>query len=107
MGRSFLDHMCHALRHAGRTGARTPRRTLHAKYAARIKPWTEECHWFLAGCQVPVQMPLLKIRRDPKDDHLLALAKGAKADLLITGDDDLLVLKKCPAPSLSFAIHES
>ncbi len=34
------------------------------------------------------------ICRDPKDDYLLALAKAAKADLLITGDDDLLVLKK-------------
>ena len=34
------------------------------------------------------------ISRDPKDDYLLALAKMGKADLLITGDDDLLVLKK-------------
>ena len=34
------------------------------------------------------------ISRDPKDDYLLALAKAAKADVLITGDDDLLVLKK-------------
>lgn len=34
------------------------------------------------------------ICRDPKDDYLLALAKAAKADLLITGDEDLLVLKK-------------
>lgn len=34
------------------------------------------------------------ISRDPKDDYLLALAKKGKADFLITGDDDLLVLKK-------------
>jgi len=34
------------------------------------------------------------ISRDPKDDYLLALAKAAKVDVLITGDDDLLVLKK-------------
>ncbi len=34
------------------------------------------------------------ICRDPKDDHLLALAKAAKADRLITGDADLLVLNK-------------
>jgi putative PIN family toxin of toxin-antitoxin system len=34
------------------------------------------------------------ISRDPKDDYLLALAKKSKADLLITGDEDLLVLKK-------------
>jgi putative PIN family toxin of toxin-antitoxin system len=32
--------------------------------------------------------------RDPDDNHLLALCKDGKADLLITGDKDLLVLKK-------------
>ncbi|MBK9599046.1 MAG: putative toxin-antitoxin system toxin component, PIN family [Flavobacteriales bacterium] len=37
---------------------------------------------------------VLPICRDAKDDFLLALAKAAKADLLITGDEDLLVLKK-------------
>ena len=31
--------------------------------------------------------------RDPKDNFLLALAKDAKADYLLTGDKDLLVLK--------------
>mgnify|MGYP003393236753 CR=1 FL=1 len=34
------------------------------------------------------------ISRDPDDDYLLALAKAGKANVLITGDDDLLVLKK-------------
>ena len=34
------------------------------------------------------------ICRDPKDDYLLALAKTVKADHLITGDADLLVLRK-------------
>ena len=38
--------------------------------------------------------PLKPICRDPKDDYLLALAQSGKADLLITGDNDLLVLKK-------------
>lgn len=37
---------------------------------------------------------VLPICRDAKDDFLLALAKAAKADLLVTGDEDLLVLKK-------------
>jgi len=32
--------------------------------------------------------------RDPKDNYLLALAKDGNADYLITGDDDLLVLKE-------------
>ena len=34
------------------------------------------------------------ISRDPDDDYLLALAKRAKADVLLTGDKDLLVLAK-------------
>lgn len=32
--------------------------------------------------------------RDPDDNYLLAMSKDGKADFLITGDDDLLVLKK-------------
>lgn len=32
--------------------------------------------------------------RDPKDDFLLALADKVSADYIITGDKDLLVLKK-------------
>lgn len=35
----------------------------------------------------------VKFCRDAKDDYLLALAKDAEADFLITGDKDLLVLK--------------
>ncbi|MEO0518633.1 MAG: putative toxin-antitoxin system toxin component, PIN family [Cyanobacteria bacterium P01_A01_bin.116] len=31
--------------------------------------------------------------RDPKDNYLLALAKDSRANFLITGDQDLLVLK--------------
>lgn len=30
--------------------------------------------------------------RDPKDNHILALALDGKADMIVTGDDDLLVL---------------
>lgn len=32
--------------------------------------------------------------RDPDDDYLLALCKTAKAEVLLTGDKDLLVLGK-------------
>jgi putative PIN family toxin of toxin-antitoxin system len=35
-----------------------------------------------------------KICRDPKDNFLLALAKDGKADYLLTGDQDLLDIKK-------------
>jgi len=36
----------------------------------------------------------IKMSRDPKDDFLLALAVDGKADILLTGDQDLLVLAK-------------
>jgi uncharacterized protein len=35
-----------------------------------------------------------RVSRDPSDDHVLALAEQSKADYVITGDDDLLVLKR-------------
>jgi len=38
--------------------------------------------------------PSKPISRDPDDDYLLALAKSAKAHVLLTGDEDLLVLEK-------------
>ena len=34
----------------------------------------------------------VKFCRDPKDDKYLSIAKAAKADTIITGDKDLLVL---------------
>ncbi len=37
---------------------------------------------------------IIGICRDPKDDFLLSLAKKSKADYLITGDNDLLNLKR-------------
>lgn len=37
---------------------------------------------------------MVTIYRDPKDNFLLALAKDGKADILLTGDKDLLELKK-------------
>lgn len=39
-------------------------------------------------------LSIFEICRDPKDNFLLALAKDGKASHLITGDKDLLVLKK-------------
>jgi putative PIN family toxin of toxin-antitoxin system len=36
----------------------------------------------------------VEICRDPKDNFLPALAKGGNADYLITGDNDLLVMKQ-------------
>ncbi len=36
----------------------------------------------------------VSVCRDPKDNYLLALAKDSKANFLITGDRDLLIIKK-------------
>lgn len=38
----------------------------------------------------PVELP--RIVRDPDDDHVLACALAARADLIVSGDKDLLVL---------------
>lgn len=35
-----------------------------------------------------------KVCRDPDDDNILALARDNRADYIITGDKDLLVLEK-------------
>lgn len=41
---------------------------------------------------VPLQRNLPVKVRDPKDEQVLATALGGKAEYLLTGDDDLLVL---------------
>jgi putative PIN family toxin of toxin-antitoxin system len=38
----------------------------------------------------PIEIP--RIVRDPDDDHVLACALAAKAELIVSGDKDLLVL---------------
>ncbi len=43
---------------------------------------------------------LVTICRDPKDNYILALAKDSKADFLISGDNDLLVLKNFEATEI-------
>lgn len=37
---------------------------------------------------------VVEVCRDPNDDKILELCKDGKAELLVTGDKDLLVLKK-------------
>lgn len=50
---------------------------------------------YLLGFSVFVQpRQEIKVCRDPDDNHLLETASEAKARFLITGDEDLLVLKK-------------
>jgi uncharacterized protein len=40
-----------------------------------------------------ISEPIPSVTRDPKDDYLLAYALLGRADYLVTGDDDLLVLE--------------
>lgn len=41
-----------------------------------------------------IELEIPALTRDPKDDYLLAHAVVGEADYLVTGDDDLLVLKE-------------
>ena len=42
----------------------------------------------------PMQMPVPAALRDPDDVHVLACAVASAADAIVTGDNDLLALKK-------------
>jgi uncharacterized protein len=42
----------------------------------------------------PIKKPYPKLSRDKNDNYLLSLIDYSKADILITGDEDLLVLKE-------------
>jgi putative PIN family toxin of toxin-antitoxin system len=60
-----------------------------------ISPEVSAIFWLsfqLRTKKVPL-VSIVNICRDPKDNFLLALAKDANADYLITGDKDLLDLK--------------
>jgi len=71
------------------------RRTKFRKYFpehavdAFVQKFNAEC------AMIKAELNLEKISRDPDDDdYLLALCKTAKAQVLLTGDEDLLVLEK-------------
>jgi putative PIN family toxin of toxin-antitoxin system len=50
--------------------------------------------FFVEALQITDVKIKVKASRDPKDDYLLALALSVKADFLLTGDNDLLIMKK-------------
>lgn len=43
--------------------------------------------------KAPSELKPARISRDPDDDAILAFAAACRADVLVTGDNDLLVLK--------------
>lgn len=50
------------------------------------------CYAALVECVVPVQIPPT-IQNDPADDQVLAVAVASSADVIVSGDADLLNLK--------------
>lgn len=60
-----------------------------AKKVSELEQFLRHTATILAPSYIPVG-----ICRDPDDEHILALARQAGVDLIITGDQDLLVLKK-------------
>lgn len=47
---------------------------------------------YIAAIELVEPTELPRIVRDPDDDHVLACARAAQADLIVSGDQDLLVL---------------
>jgi putative PIN family toxin of toxin-antitoxin system len=43
--------------------------------------------------QSPASLPQ-RVCRDPADDHVLACARASRADLIVSGDNDLLAIKQ-------------
>jgi uncharacterized protein len=63
----------------------------------------EEAEQYVAGVASIADAhpdPLVEapISRDPKDDYLVALARASSADVLVSGDADLLVLENNEPP---------
>ncbi|MCL2041240.1 MAG: putative toxin-antitoxin system toxin component, PIN family [Bacteroidales bacterium] len=58
----------------------------------------------MQACQCVGIVEQISISRDPNDDYLLDLAATTNADFLVTGDNDLLILKTFQNASIvSFA----
>lgn len=69
----------------------------YPKIAKRLKLSPDEINEFiellaLFTDRVDIEMAVPSVLRDPNDQHLLDLFVAARADCLISGDQDLLVL---------------
>ena len=69
---------------------------LKRKFKANRKEIQEAMQLIRQAALIMVQPPweIPHVCRDPDDNQILACAYAAKADYLVTGDDDLLVLKE-------------
>ncbi len=70
--------------------------TLGRKFRASRKEIQEALNLVREAAPIMVQTPeeIPGVCRDPDDNCILACAVAANADYLVTGDDDLLVLKE-------------
>ncbi|MGH9011446.1 MAG: putative toxin-antitoxin system toxin component, PIN family, partial [Acidimicrobiia bacterium] len=69
------------------------------KVARRLDPEAlEQLHEAIAAAPVTADPPTVAVSRDPKDDYLIALAKGSEAACLVSGDEDLTVLADVVPP---------
>lgn len=68
----------------------------YSLFSNRIEEFIQNLE-FAAELIKPIPEANLPVHsRDPKDDYILAVSLGGKADYLVTGDEDLLVLKTDP-----------
>lgn len=74
-------------------------RTLGTKPYLKTRITPEQAHVFVTALRAIAELlpaipePLPRVVRDPHDDYLLAAAVFAEAEILVTGDDDLLALR--------------
>ena len=71
-------------------------RNLRRKFAFSLSEIKDARNVLLEASGKIVQKisPIVPVCRDPEDDKILACAKQADADYLVTGDQDLLVIER-------------
>jgi putative PIN family toxin of toxin-antitoxin system len=84
------------------TTAELARILAYPRFHLTIEEQLEALAGYIPFCEaIGIARSFPVLCRDPKDQPFLELADGGKADLLVTGDDDLLVL----AGQTAFAIE--
>jgi len=81
----------------GASAAETERALLRPRNMNRYRYRPEDVREFLDGLAASAQLfrdvpRVPAVTRDPSDDRVIACAVAARADYLVTGDDDMLVL---------------
>ena len=60
----------------------------------------------IGAMQMPDPDPIAPATRDRQDDYLVALARDARADVIVTGDRDLLEWDEQSPPAVTPAVFE-